>query len=85
MPKRLPEMLCRWNAFEPMLRDALHTYATGEVTAERTLAAIDAYQAAATGRGSLLIHIDGEWERACWDSYERHLHLSHPDDKRFAS
>lgn len=79
MPKRIPEMLCRWNVFEPMLRDALRAYAEKRVSAERTLEAIDAYQAAATSGEHVLEESDEGWERICWDSYQRHL-----EHKRFA-
>lgn len=83
MVKKLPEMLCRWNAFEQPVRAALRAYKDGTVSADRTLQALDAYLAAATRRGNDLDEVDNEWQRVCWDWYESNLARMYPNEKRY--
>jgi len=83
--KKLPEMLCRWNAVEQMMRDAISNYSQELFSAEKTIQTIDALLWAATGRGEGLKknQIDEIHNRMVWDAYYTRLHKTHPNDKRF--
>ena len=77
MTKKLPVMLCRWNAFEQEAHKIFYEFESGQYDALTALYMLDFLIGATTGRGYsmtdpgevLPAHLEAR-EDTIWDAYE---------------